>query len=639
MKKANSKITISAIGVAVVLVGIIILNAIMSSVNVRLDMTENKQYTLTDNTKRILSKLDTPITIKFYFSKSSASMPIPLKNYGQRVIDLLNEYKQYSNNYITVEKFDPEPDSDAADAATLDGIQGQLTNTGERVYMGIAITCVDQTVALPVLSPQRETLLEYDLTRAISQLTRVKKPVIGVMSALPVMGMKPTMQMMQRGQFRAIPAWLAIQELQSDFDVKEIPMTTESIPDDIDVLLAIHPCGISDKAQFAIDQFLLRGGKLIAFLDPSSYAALTMNSRSNPMMGQKNKLASSDLPILLKAWGIKYNKNKTVADLDYSRHMRSNQGEINHVAVLDLNGKAFNKSEVITAQLKGISMIFAGGFSGKPVDGLTKTSLITSSKHSGLISSDIASKPREAFRVFNEDNKTYDLALMLTGKFKTAFPNGKPGETSSDKAKKDNGKDNKDVASGKYLKIAKKEGVVVLVGDADMLVNQICVQEQTILGQQLRIALNDNLNFLQSATESLAGDSDLIGIRSRQNVIRPFTEVKKMQAEAELKYKKEILELEKELKNAQQRITAIQQRTGSDQRFIISPEVKEELKKFSKKKVEISKKLKVVRRSLRSDINALENTLKFINIALVPILISIMGIMIALYRRKRSSAK
>jgi len=253
--KQSGFIAYSFAGVAIMLVLLVIVNVIAGLVSLpRMDLTSERLYTLSDGTKGILGDLDTDVEIRFYATRDDRLMPAQLKNYIRHVEDLLNEYAQYANGHLKITKFNPEPDSDAADSAAMDGVTGQMVSIGESIYLGMAISMLDTTVAIPFLDPQRETLLEYDLTRAITQVVVEDKPVVGVMSALPVFGQQPNPMMMQMGQAQQQPAWFIIGQLQQDFEVREVPLASETIDSDLDLLVLIHPKDISQGAQFAVDQ-------------------------------------------------------------------------------------------------------------------------------------------------------------------------------------------------------------------------------------------------------------------------------------------------------------------------------------------------------------------------------------------------
>src|SRR6478735_6291379 len=324
MQKKSLETFFYSVGGLIAMVLILVAaNFILAGVRKRVDLTQEKAYTLSAGTRAILAKLDTPVKIRFYFSQSVAGSPqtASIKTYAKQVEDLLTEYKQVGGGKIILEKYDPKPDSDAEDSARLDGVTGAQLPGGESLYLGIAVSLLDSKEAIPFCQPNREKLLEYDITRAITRVVNPEKPVIGVMSALPIFGGAGNPMMMQMGQ-RPQPAWAVIGELRKDFNVKNVPLTTDKVDDDIKVLMIIHPKDITDAAQYAIDQFVLRGGKLVAFLDANSL--VDNQNQRNPMMGQMGG-GGSTLDKLLKAWGITFENAKVVADLNFKMVLGDNQ--------------------------------------------------------------------------------------------------------------------------------------------------------------------------------------------------------------------------------------------------------------------------------------------------------------------------
>ena len=623
----------STVGVVAMLAIVVAFNIIAARAKTRIDLTAERAYTLSQGTRNILAKLDTPVQIRFYCSQNENRMPVMLKTYAQRVEDLLGEFRQLSKGQIEIQKLDPTPDSDAEDSAKLDGVEGQPLADGEAIYLGVSVSMLDQKEAIPFLTPERERLLEYDLARAISRVMTSEKPVVGMMSPLPYAGQQMNPMMARMGRGGGAPAWVFFNELQRDFTVQPVEMTAESIPENIKVLVVIHPKGISDAAQYAIDQFVLRGGKLIAFLDPS--AALDPQG-GGPMGGGGS---SSSIDKLLGAWGLTFNSTKVVADTTYTGRTRQGRAP----AVLALNEKAVNKDDIITAQADNLFMVFAGAFSGSPVAGLSQTVLIKSSKDSQMIEPMIAQMSGEqVIKDFVSSGIEHSLAVRLTGKFKTAFPEGKPKAAEANPAEPPKPEEKK--PDEKSLKESTQDGAVLLVGDSDMIQDQIAVQEMQNPfggGQRMVMPANGNLAFAQGAIEQLAGDSNLIAVRSRASRERPFTVVRKMQADAEANYRNKIKELETTLTDAQSKLNALQ-RTKADQggqKFILSPEQQQEIVNFRKKETEVKQQLKLERKKLRTDIDSLENRIKWINIAGMPVLVTFAGIGLALARRNRRAAR
>ena len=631
----------SSLGVVAMFVIIVVFNAIASHAKTRVDLTAERAYTLSSGTRAILKKLDTPVQIRFYCTRNDNHMPVALKTYAQRVEDLLGEYRQASHGMLDIQKLDPVPDSDAEDSAKLDGVEGEPTQLeGEPIYLGLSVSMLDQKEALPFLSPDRERLLEYDISRAITRVASSDKPVVGIMSPLPVAGQQSN-PMMMRQQQRPQPAWVLYSELKQDYTVKQVEMTADKIPDDVKVLVLIHPKAITDAAQFAIDQFVLRGGKLIAFLDP--LAVLDPTAANNPMGMATGGGSSMDK--LLKAWGLSFESTKVTADLDFmGRTQRGRQP-----AVLALTEKGINRDDVITASADNLYLVFAGAFTGTPAAGLKETVLLHTSKNSELVDPMSAQFGGEKIvQDFAASDKEYALALRLTGKFKSAFPDGKPGAAPTptpapSPAKPEDKKP--ETPADSSLKESKTNGVVVLIGDSDFIQDGIAVREMQNPfgggGQRMIMPANGNLAFAQGAIEQLSGDSNLITVRSRASRERQFTVVKTMQARAESAYRSKIKDLESSLTDAQTKLNELQ-RSKADkggQRFILSPEQQQEIANFRKKESDMKVQLKNERKKLRTDIDSLENRIKWMNIALMPVLVTAAGVGLAVVRHRRRAAR
>jgi len=647
--KSFETILYSTVGVAAMALILIAFNFITGSFKTRADLTKEKAYTLSAGTRAILAKLDGPVKVRFYCTQgeNSSQQAIMLKNYAKEVEDLLGEYKQAAKGKLVIEKYNPEPDSDAEDSAHLDGIEGQVIGNnifgGERFYLGLAITYgMDQKVAIPALTPERERLLEYDISRAISQVFTPEKPVVGIMSPLPVFGAPANPMMMRMGQQGEQP-WMIVNELKNDFKVKRVAMDTDKIDDDIKVLLVVHPRDITDKAQYALDQFVLRGGKLIAFLDP--LPALIDTKEQNQMFGAIPNTGST-LDKLLKTWGIGFESGKVVADMKYKLKVGGRNGEPTDApAILGLTKQALNNDDIVTSQIDSVWLPFAGSFSGTPADGLKETVLLKSTKESQLVDGFMANLAGEnIIKEFKPSGTEYALAVRLTGKFKTAFPNGKPEEKKDEEKKDDDKKPEDKVAEKKAddsLKESKDNNSVILVGDADMLSDRVALQPvQNLFGGTTYAPLNGNFSFCQNAVEQMAGDSNLINVRSRATTDRPLTKIRDMEAVAQERFQSEIKRLEDSAQEAQRKINDLQQaKKDKDQRFILSPEQQAELTKLRQQEAETRKHLKQVQKDLRKEVVSLQTSVKWINVLAVPIAVALSGIVLAGVKSRKTSAK
>lgn len=631
MKQSKSQaLLFSTLGVAIAFAVVVLLNFVFSRANARLDLTEDGLHSLSSGTRQILARVgqgDTPVTVNFYASLKGNRLPPMEEAYARQVEDLLNQFSSAANGLLVVKKFDPQPDSEEEDAAKLDGVEPQMNQqNGESYYLGLSINLDPQKAALPALSVQRDRLLEYDLARAISQVLQTNKPVIGIMTPLPAFGAPANPMMMRMGQQGSEP-WVFIAELKRDFDVRQVNMDVESIDPAIKVLLVIHPKDISDKAQFALDQFVLRGGRLVAMLDS---LCLADNRNPNPM--GFNMGGGSSLPKLLKQWGIEFDTAKVAADVRFSREIDFGRGAQPAPSFLFLNRDAVSQADVVFGQTDNLMLPFSGVFTGKAADGLKQEVLLHTSKDSQLVDGVTSQlNGRKVLDDFSPSGVEYALGIRLTGKFKTAFPDGKPAEAKPDD------KDKKDDAKPDVLKESKEDGIVYLIGDSDFLYDPYCVR----IDRMFRVAVpfNGNLSLGQNLVEQVAGDSSLIGARSRATVRRPFTVIQQKQAEAAKKFQAEIARFQKEVDEAGSKISQIQSRKEGNQKFILSPEAKAEYDNLVKKQADANRQLRKVRKDLRQEVEALEFNTKLLNIAGMALVVTGVGIALAVVRMRKTAAR
>jgi gliding motility-associatede transport system auxiliary component len=625
------------------MLGILILfNFLAGAARGRLDLTQEKAYTLSAGTRAILKNLDSTVKIRFYCTQGGepSSDSILLKTYAKKVEDLLGEYKQAAKGKLIIEKYDPEPDSDAEDSARLDGVEGGMLPNGEKFYLGVAVSLLDEKQALPFLDPRRERLLEYDLSRAISRVTTQEKPVVGIMSPLPVFGMPSNPMMARMGQQGQQP-WVLVNELKNDFNVKNVGMDVDKIDADIKVLVVVHPREISDKAQYALDQFIMRGGKLIAFLDP---LPLIDTKEQNQMLGSIPNSGSS-MDKLLKAWGISFDTGKVVADMKFKMQVGGRNGQPQDApAFLSVTPAGINKDDIVTSQIDNVWLPFAGALTGTPVAGLKETVLLKSTADSQLVDGFMANLSGEnVMKEFKRSGTEYPLAIRLAGKFKTAFPNGKPEEKKDEKKDEDKKEGDKKADENKpddSLKETKQDNAVILVGDADMIFDHFALRQMQTPFGMLSESLNGNLNFAQNAVEQFAGDSNLINVRSRATQNRPFEKINQIEAAATEKFQSEIKRLEESKADAQRKINELQQqKKDKDQRFILSPEQAAELAKLRKEEADTGKRLKQVQKDFRKEVDSLQSRLKWLNVLAVPAAVTVSGIVIAVVNRRKTSAK
>ncbi len=604
----------SAIGLAALFLLLVAANYLISRVPSRLaDLTDGKLYTLSDGTRKILRGLAAPVRLKLYISQGE-TVPVPLRSFAQRVEDLVREFKAVAGSDLIVERYNPKPDSEEEDAAQLDGIEPQQLYSGEQFYLGAAVSQLDRKQAIAAISPQRERLLEYDLIRAIARVAQPERPRIGLMAGLPVLGERFNPFTRQSSD-----PWVLANELKREFEVKEVPMSAKEIGKDIGVLLVIHPRDIQPETEYALDQFVLRGGKLIAFVDPYAYFDQTPTMPGMP----PQQGSSSTLPTLFKAWGVQMDPGKVVSDVVFG----SGSGARYTPTVLSLNRTAFSRDDIVTGTIETLLYAFGGALEIKNSE-LKITELVRSSPNSMLVDSANATKSGdEATRSFQPSGKPLPLAVRLTGKFRTAFPEG----LSIDK---------KPVPGTPQLRESSGENAVILVADVDMLADGAAVDVQDVFGRRVVVPSNGNLALALGMVEQFAAGNELISLRSRATAFRPLTVVRELEAEAQKQYFGRIKSLEDELQKTTAKLQELQKAQGSGackSAQILTPEQQAELERFRKTVAEARLALKEVRKNLRQDAESLVFWTKLANIVLMPLLVALAGLLIAFIRKTRTA--
>jgi ABC-type uncharacterized transport system involved in gliding motility auxiliary subunit len=616
------------LGLAAMLILLVGLNVVASRLQMRADLTEERAFTLSDGTRQILAGLKSPVQVRFYYSQSDEAMPMGLKNYAQSVNDLLDAMETASGGKLQIQRLDPTPDSDAEDSARLDGVEPQVFPNGDRIYLGLGFSQLDRKSALPFLAPDRERLLEYDMARAIGAVSNAERPVIGLLTPL-VTSPTPPMMMMERPP----SAGIFFDELRRAFEVKEIPFGTEEIPADIETLVVVHPRQISEVTEYALDQFVLRGGKLVAFLDPM---CVMDAPPGGPMMGMAPPSVST-FGKLLPAWGVQFNTSEVVVDMQNVGNTRRGRAP----GILALGPDALDPDVVVTGGVDSLFMALAGAYQGESPEGITRTALVFSSPQSELADPAFTqTSPQMVERNFKPSGVEYAVAVKLEGKFKTAFPQGKPRATPEGQPAMPDAVTSPDPNAPPGLKESTAATSIYLVGDADMLFDPLAVAEvPTPFGRPVVVPANGNIDLAQSMIEQLAGGDELASVRARASRDRPFTVVKRMQAEAENKFRDKIAELEQGLNETQTRLAELERSKDAGQQFILTPEQEAEIKSFREKEAAAKKELKDVRKTLRREVDALEQRVKWTNILAMPLLVAAVGLVIAFVRHRRQGAR
>lgn len=626
--KSNNPITRASIAVIALAAIAIFANwlvSLSSFGNRGADFTEKQIHTLSDGTRAILSEIAAPIVIRYYASRNTDYMPEEIKLHMRRVDDLLKEYASLSKGKLRIENLDPQPDTDAEDSANLDGINGQRMDD-QNLYFGLAVSCLDKTSVIPFIDPRQETMLEYQLSKAIAEVGAPSKPKIGVMSALTLKGEPAGMP----GQ-RPTPGWVIYQQLKQSFDIEDIPMSTTTIdPKSIKVLLLFHPAEITPEAEFAVDQYLLGGGTVVACLDAYSVAA-EMAGGGNPMMGMPGTPTTSTLPTLLKSWGVSFESGKVLADPTYSTRMQGNRDAL---AVLTLTKDAMPQADsVITKDLDSVTLFLPGAYTVNATDGIKASALIQSSTGSGFVDSRRASQLDPSLSTsFRPAGTAYDLVTYLSGNFKTAFPDGKPqaaapGETSQPATNAD------------HLKQSATPGHVFLIADVDAFYDRFAYNLQNFGGVQMASPINGNSSLLFNLLDQATGSKHLIGSRSRSAIRRPFTVVQKMEAEFNQKVGTKIEEFQEKQKAAQQKLSELQAQKSRGSELYLSPEQEAEIRKLRKEQVEYSKLIREQEKDLRRQKDKLAGKITLLNVAAMPLLVTLFGLGLFIQRRRSTRAR
>jgi ABC-type uncharacterized transport system involved in gliding motility auxiliary subunit len=576
------------------------------------DLTEDRLFTLSQGSKNILKDIKEPITFRFFFSNKLASGFPVIKNYAARVKGVLEQYVAASNGKITLKVIDPEPFSDEEDMAAAYGVKGmEIDQMGSKAYFGLSTTnSVDETRVVPFFALDREKFLEYEIARTVYDLANPKRKKIGAISSIR-MGTAPLMGIPGLGD----SSWLIVQQIGQIFDVKDIDAKNVQIPDDIDVLMVVQPKDFSDEALYAIDQYIMKGGNVVVFADPDS-ETVGINA--------EEKTFSENFNVMLKSWGVEMDRNKFVADRLAARKYEKEGDDpnkftsVDYLAWINLTDQNINHDDVVTNILKSIYMNTAGSIEAIGVEGIEVTPLIHSSKKSMKVPvANVlpAPDPNKILREFVPENKEYNLAVRISGKFKSAFPD-KGGIAESS-----------------------KPANIILVADTDMLRDENWAKTQDFKGYKVVNPTSDNAGFVNNALDNLTGSSDLIGLRGRGASKRPFTKVDELKHEAEERYLSKEQELKDSLANTESKLAQLQQMAQSEAGNALQykAEQQSEITKFSDDAVKMKKELRKVQGELRKGIESLGTVIKFINIWLMPLLV--MGVAVLLLVMKNSKVR
>ena len=615
-----------------VLLAVLFLGVVMLSNTglrgLRLDLTQNRLYTLSSGTQQVVRDLKEPVNLYFYFSHDIAAKQSPLiLPYAARVREFLEEIAARAGGKIRLHVVDPQPFSDDEDRAAEFGLQAlPAGNASESLYFGLAGTnSTDGRSSIPSFQADREEFLEYDVAKLIQELGTPKKPVIGLLSSIGLQGQFNP----QTGQMGE--PWPIYTQLQQLFNLRHLNSDFDHIDKDVDVLMLVHPKQLPPKALYAIDQFVMRGGRMLLMVDPDAGADLSGTVPGNPMAAAMAN-HSSDLQPLLSTWGVDYDATKVIGDLGRGLEVRTaaSTAPVRHIGILGLRKEDMDPKDVVTSSLESINLSTVGSLSQRAGAKTAFEPLLMSStsaepipalRFNGLVD---PSALRDGFK---STGVRYTIAARVTGPVDSAYPNGPPP-------------DQKPVAGPPIAHLAKSTtpANIVVIADTDFLMDYLWVQQRQFLGQRIAQAFANNGDLIANILDNLSGSSALISIRGRASFSRPFERIDALKRQADERLRAKAMELQTELQQTESKLTELQSKRNDQSSIMLSPEQEAELKRFTAEKTRVRKELRETQRGLDVDINRLGSELKVINIAIAPLIVAIAGVIILSMRRRRRIA-
>jgi len=609
-------------GILVLLAILFVTLTILSSVflkGMRFDLTENDVYTLSDGTRNILKNMDEPVNLYLYFSEDVSRELPQFRSYARWAGEMLEEFVDRSGGKLTLQRVNPEPFSPEEDEAAAYGLQGvPVGAAGDTLYFGLVGTnSLDGLQMMPFLQPEKEKFLEYDLAKMVSSLSHPQHRKVGLLSGLDMKpGFDPATQSVRE-------AWVIHQQFSQLFDLQDIQPDTTDLPDDLELLVVVHPKSLSDGLLYQVDQFVLRGGRLLVFMDPLAEA--DMGGDPNDPMARMNAGGSSSLGPLLQAWGVGFDTDKVVGDLAYALQVSIAQGQppIRHLGILSVNSDGMNSTDVATADLQAVNFSSSGWLVALENASTGFEPLVETSENAAPIDATrlrFLSNPQDLSRDFQPTGDKYALAARVTGQAATAF--AEPPEGMS--------------LIGHMTESGEAGINVALFADTDILTDRLWVQKQNFLGQTIVNSFADNGTLVANLADQLLGSSDLIGIRTRASTVQPFGVVDALRLSAEAQFRDTEERLQAELEETERKLTQMQSLRQDGELTVLTADQQNEVQRFIDRKLQIRAELRQVQHDLSSDIEALGMRLKFINIVLVPVLIIIAAMVFGQMRRRRN---
>ncbi|MGR6872928.1 Gldg family protein [Pseudomonas sp. HK3] len=577
----------------------------------RVDLTEQNIYSLSQGSKNIMGNLEQEVTLNLYFSDKATKDLTALRSYAKRVEELLQEYVLLSDGKLSLNLIDPEPFSEAEDSAAEAGLQAVPIATGDDVYFGLqAKNSKGDESIIGFFQPDKEPFLEYEISELIYRLSQTRIPVVGLMTSLDMRGGFD----MQSGG--TTPPWAVFEQLDQLYDVRWVEDEIEEIEQDIELLVVVQPANLDDASLYAIDQFVMGGGKLIAFVDPKA------DSKQASPMGEED-IAINPLKPLFNQWGIDYDDSQVVIDAQYGLTVSMGQGmpPVRHLGLLGLQADGLNPNEVVTGELESINFASAGFVQPSEAATTTFDALAWSSTAAQPIDINrysVVSDPRQLMDGFAPTGESYVLAARISGEA-TSFFEKAPIKLETP---------HEHVGSNDNIN-------VMVVADSDVLTDRLWVQVQNFFGQRIVQPWADNGALVSNMVEQYLGSNDLITIRSRGRFARPFEVVQDLQQQAQSKFYENEQALQQQLEETEQRMAELETQRNKDA-LTLSPEQEATLNGFQQEKLRIRKALRDVRHELDKDIESLGSWLKVLNIAIMPVLLTLLLLLLARLTLRKS---
>ena len=605
------------------LAALVVSNTLLSGL--RLDLTENNLYTISPGTREVLDGIEEPINLYFFYSdRETADIPF-LRTYATRVREMLEEFAAQSGGQLVLQIIDPLPFSEDEDRATQFGLQPvNLGTLGESIFFGLAGTnSVGNEQTIGFFQPDKEAFLEYDIARLIYSLANPRKPVVGVLSGVSMTaGFDPQQQ-------RMTEPWVIMTQAEQLFEIRNLSAEQATIDDDVDILWIVHPKELDDAMLYAVDQYIMGGGRALIFVDPLAEIDMANANPTGMAMG-----SASNLETLFDAWGIDFAVGEVVGDNRLALSISAGFGQrpVRHLGLAGLTPETIDQEDVVTSGLTSINVGTAGYFAVRDDAAVELVPLLTSSDEAAALpasSFQFLPDPETLLTDFMPTGERYVFAARLEGPLSTAFPDGPPPAESGDNLV--------GATSGAPL-TSTDSANVILVGDVDLLSDRLWVQTQSFLGQQIVTPFASNGDFVVNALDNLAGSAALIGIRARASFSRPFTTVDELRREADAQFRETEQQLQAQLDATEARLSELQEARTDEGSLLMSPEQQEEIQRFLGEQVRIRQELRAVRRNLDASIEQLGTTLRIVNIGLVPLLLSVAAVALAVLRRRKIGA-